>query len=155
MIQNTFIKIYGDPSKDKLTFEKHFMKIFVYPELIQKNIPSLGKQIYCNINFIDIYTKFLTELIRRKLHTEIKTFDGCYNVRFVRGVQNLLSIHSWGMAIDLNAKDNPLGIDRETALKMKLTPFTKEFIQCAEDIGMVAGYNFSRKDGMHFEDTKF
>ena len=42
------------------------------------------------------------------LHKEIKTWDGCLNVRLVRGSQSVLSLHSWACAIDLNAADNPL-----------------------------------------------
>lgn len=152
-IQEKFIQIYGNPVTDHITFERKFMTVFFYPETVQKNIPVLGKSIYCNINFTDIYTKFLLLLIERNLHNEIKTNDECYNVRNIRGTVNTISIHSFGMAVDLNAKDNPIGMDRETAVKEGLTPFTSEFIQTSLDTGLIAGYNFGRKDGMHFENT--
>lgn len=152
LVQEKFIQRFGNPLLDKITFEKKFMKVFNYSETITTNIPSLGKSIYCNINFYPIYEKFLLELISRNLHTEIKTNDECYQVRSIRG-SNEISIHSWGMAVDLNANDNPLGMDRETAIKEGLTPFTQGFQQTALDIGLVCGYDFSRKDGMHFENT--
>ena len=38
----------------------------------------------------------------------IKTFDGCYNNRSVRG-SAAKSLHAWGLAIDINAADFPLG----------------------------------------------
>lgn len=152
-IQKQFIKIFGNPLTDIKTFERKFMKVFKYPKGIVKLIPALGNSIYCNINFVDIYFLFLYKLIDKNLHTEIKTFDGCFNPRYIRGSSVDISIHSFGMAIDLNAKDNPPGMSRENALFKGLTPFTKQFIDTALEIGLVAGYNFSRIDGMHFEHT--
>lgn len=152
--QSVFYEKYGNPLKDQKTFEAKFMKLFDYPSDITQNIPSIGKSIYCNKDFIGVYTSFLRLLIERKLHKEIRENDQCFCVRSIRGIPDFLSIHSWGMAVDLNPHDNPLGVDRNRALAMGLSPFTNEFIQSAIDSGLVAGYNFSRCDGMHFENTK-
>lgn len=152
--QSVFYQKYGNPLKDQSTFEKKFMCVYTYPSDIASAIPSLGKSIYCNKDFVNIYQSFLRLLIERDLHKEITSNDQCFIVRSIRGIPDFLSIHSWGMAIDLNPDQNPLGMDRQTAIHKGLIPFTKEFIQCAEDSGLVAGYNFSRCDGMHFEATK-
>lgn len=152
--QETFLKKYGHPVNDKVKFEKNFMEVLIYPSDIAIAIPCLGKSLYCNKDFAPIYVKFLRELIKRGLHGEIHSNDECYMVREVRGVAGLWSIHSWAMACDLNPQDNLLGLTREEALSKGLKPFTDAFIQTGRDVGLVMGYDFSRHDGMHLENTK-
>ena len=76
------------------------------------------------------------------LHKEIKTFDGCFNIRFVRGSKSVLSLHSWACAMDLNAGDNPLG---------SAGKWSEGFINTMESSGVFCGQHFhGRKDPMHF-----
>lgn len=72
---------------------------------------------------------------------EIKTFDGCYNLRYVRGSTINWSLHSWAAAIDMNAKENPF-IGKVT--------WSNEFLQVMREY-VVCGADFKRVDGMHFE----
>ena len=72
---------------------------------------------------------------------ELKTWDGCFNVRRKRGLKSL-SLHSWGIAIDVNAAWNGLG---------KEPTLSKEFVQCFIDAGFDWGGTWTRKDGMHFQ----
>ena len=53
-----------------------------------------------------------------------------------------MSLHSWGIAIDVNAFENGLN------MTPKLSP---GFVKCFTDNGFYWGGNFKRKDGMHFE----
>lgn len=71
----------------------------------------------------------------------IHTYDGCYVVRPIRGGTNP-SIHSAGLALDLNASIFPLG-----SLKRQDPALVKAFT----DQGFRNGADFNgRKDPMHF-----
>jgi hypothetical protein len=85
----------------------------------------------------------LDSILAKSLEGELHTFDGCLNIRPVRGTLHLPSTHSYGLALDLNAAENPLGSE---------TPkFTAAFIKCFTDQGFDYGGNFhGRKDPMHF-----
>lgn len=73
----------------------------------------------------------------------IHTYDGCYNYRPVRGSQTHLSLHSWGLAIDLNAAMYPLGSDKRQDHNL-----TQAFL----DAGYWYGGNYhARKDPMHYQ----
>ena len=76
----------------------------------------------------------------------IKSFGGCYNLRNIRGGSKL-SMHSWGIAIDLNVSENRLGSVGEFHKR-------PELIKIFEKEGFTWGGNFSRLDPMHFEYTK-
>ena len=56
-----------------------------------------------------------------------------------------MSLHSWGIAIDLNAFENGLN------MAPKLSP---GFVKCFTDAGFEWGGNWQRKDGMHFQLAK-
>lgn len=73
----------------------------------------------------------------------VKTCDGCFNIRRVRG-GNRPSLHAWGLAIDLNAGEFPLGSHalQNPAL---VRAFTAE--------GFFNGSRFHRPDPMHFQYT--
>ena len=78
------------------------------------------------------------------LQNEVKTYDGCYNNRSVRGL-NSTSLHAWAAAIDLNASIEALG--------QQNTNWTPDFIHIMKDAGIFWGgdfHNASRHDGMHF-----
>jgi len=83
----------------------------------------------------------LAYLVERKLWNELKTFDGCYNVRKERGRPLLQSAHSWAMAFDFNAEQNPLGGPSQ---------FSDEFVKCFTDAGFYWGGDFQRPDPQHF-----
>ena len=56
-----------------------------------------------------------------------------------------MSLHSWGIAIDVNAFEN--GLHQEPRL-------SAGFVKCFTDAGFIWGGNWRRKDGMHFELAK-
>jgi len=108
-------------------------------------ITYAGKPVYrifCNKDVHEPLTAVFDELIAKGLHTQLKTFDGCFNVRWVRGVPGVASIHSWGLAFDFNAQENGLG----------MTPkWTPDFVAVWKDKGFTWGGDFKRIDGMHFQ----
>lgn len=82
------------------------------------------------------------------VHTEIKTYDGCYNDRDVRGSDST-SLHAWACAIDLNAKDNPMTTDPDPVKRHGT--WTPLFIQIMKSAGIYFGGDWhSRADPMHF-----
>lgn len=129
---------WGNPSNFN---EGLFMTLYDIPEWINKCIPELPNRVYCNKLLVEPLEKALNNVIDRGLQDEIKTWDGCFNIRKKRGLRSW-SLHSWGVAIDINAAWNGLG---------KEPQMSKELVKCFTDAGFEWGGNWSRKDGMHFQ----
>jgi D-alanyl-D-alanine carboxypeptidase len=85
----------------------------------------------------------LRDLKSRSMLHLIRSFDGSYNPRLVRGSQTSLSAHAYGTALDVNAGENPLGYGP--------TPDQEELAGVFEAHGWYWGDRFSRRDPMHFE----
>jgi len=160
---NKFVLKYGNPFRSDGTvdtawqnkFEPLWMRILKYPAEIKKAFPTLGETVYINKDFEGLYLKFLYHLIERNLQHEVTVNDQCFMIRLIRGSTNSPSIHSWGMAVDLNPVNNPLGLSRDQANAKGLHPFTPEFQDVAKSCGIVCGYDFKRIDGMHFEHSNW
>jgi hypothetical protein len=118
------------------------------PWLTLWDVPSnleigvIPKRIYCNKDLILPLSNAFANLISRGHVKELKTWDGCFNIRKMRGLKSW-SLHSWGIAIDLNAFENGLG---------KEPKLSSEFVKCFTDAGMDwGGFWKTRVDGMHFQ----
>ena len=126
---------------------KHMTTLQLPPELCFSNWLSSATgqpitHLYCNLDMAGALLDALTNLKDRGFSSELKTFDGCLNIRPVRGYTGRLSTHCYGLAIDLNAKENPLG--GPIAL-------SGGFINCFIDAGFKWGGGFARVDAMHFQ----
>ena len=130
---NDCLKKYGDPNLQKS------MTLWDVPTALE--IGVIPKRIYCNKDMVQPLAAAFNNLILRGFVNELKTWDGCFNIRKKRGLQSM-SLHSWGIAIDVNAFENGLGKEP------KLSP---GFVKCFTDAGFEWGGNWKRKDGMHFE----
>ena len=98
--------------------------------------------IACNQDVYGPLWSALQAVKRNGLESELKTFDGCFNIRTVRG-SDLVSTHSYGLAVDLNAGIEPLG--------SLTTHWSQGFRDCFTSSGFDWGGNFTgRKDPMHF-----
>jgi len=98
-------------------------------------------KIYGNYVLEDPLRRAFGLLVERSLAGELKTFDGCFNIRRMKA-GNRLSVHSWAMAVDFNAAENPFG---------GIVSFSDAFIRCFADAGFEAGALWRRADGMHFQ----
>mgnify|MGYP006264998511 CR=1 FL=1 len=144
---------YGNPASDPKEFQSKHMMLWTVPMWIDTHIPALPNKIYINRDAIEPLETVLNRLISLGAFKEINTWDGCFNIRFVRGSKTKMSIHSWGLAIDINAANNPLNMTKQQAAGYGLTPFTTLFDEIWADAGWTCGSQFSRPDGMHFEYT--
>lgn len=144
---------YGNPAENPKAFQDEHMVFWTVPMWLDTHIPPLPNKIYLNRDLIHPLEDTLNRLISLQVYKEIKTWDGCFNIRMIRGSKTRLSIHSWGLAIDINAAHNPLGVTKEAAKAKGLEPFTKLFDEVWADAGWTCGAGWKRPDGMHFEYT--
>lgn len=145
----TITSRYGHIKDGKWADESKWMTNCIPPQAIKdcvinsnNNNKPLSK-IYCNKDVLPFLQQALANIVAHNLQHELKTFDGGFNIRMVRGSADKASLHSWGLAVDFGSKDNPLG-----AVK---TSFSSSLISCFTDAGWIWGGSFSRKDNMHFE----
>jgi len=96
---------------------------------------------WCNKFMIPQFQKSYSDIVKAGLGNELETFNGCFNIRYVRGVKKL-STHSWGISVDHNAKTNRLGAPPKLHAGI---------VQCFENNGFQWGGRFKRRDGMHFQ----
>lgn len=140
------IQQLGNPRARQEAFEKRWMILWVVPEDIHVAIPVLRAQIYINRIIAEPLEKVLRQLITEGYHKEIKTFDGCFSVRTVRGL-TALSRHAFGLALDLNAATNPLGGE---------VTWSKGFLDVWRENNWTCGADWLRRvDGMHFQWDNF
>lgn len=137
---------YGDIVNGKWPEQEHwlqtlFIPSFLFPNWTVLNTPHIVKGIYCNIDMGAPLLNALTEIHKNGGGELLHTYDGCFNIRNVRGSSNL-SCHAYGLAIDINAQEEPLG-----SLKRLPDVVVKAFT----NQGFKYGGDFhGRKDPQHF-----
>jgi hypothetical protein len=88
----------------------------------------------------------------KRLLAKILTYNGSYNPRFIRGSRENLSNHSWGTALDFNARTNKLG---HVPALVGERGSVRELVAIANAHGFFWGGHYRRRlDGMHFEAVK-
>ena len=128
------LKKYGDPTKES--------NMILWDIPTELEIGVIPKRLYCNKDLVAPLTQAFKNLIATGNIKELKTWDGCFNIRKMRGLTSM-SLHSWGIAIDVNAAWNGLN---------KTPVLSAGFVKCFTDAGFDWGGNFkSRVDGMHFQ----
>lgn len=136
--------------------EANFMTMWDVPTELE--IRELPNRVYCNKLMVEPLSAAFRDLIKTGAVAELKTWDGCYNPRPIRGYEKeferymlakdyinaakFASLHYWGLAVDVNAPWNKLH------MKPTLPPM---FVECFTKNGFDWGGNFSRLDGMHFQ----
>lgn len=107
-------------------------------------VPILG-DVTCNKAVLPQLRAALTEIVRRGLATRVHPgeYAGCYYPRYIgRDAANGLSLHSWGIALDLNVPGNRRG----TAGEMD-----RSVVEVFKRWGFAWGGDWSYTDPMHFE----
>jgi hypothetical protein len=108
------------------------------------SVPILGT-VRCHRIMIPQLASALQEISDRGLASEIRPGDyaGCYVPRFIdRDPRRGLSMHAFGLAVDLNVSTNGLGTRGD---------MHPEVVQIFQKWGFNWGGVWSRPDPMHFE----
>lgn len=118
------------------------------PQLVLWDVPKdleigiIPKKIYCNQLMVEPLTLAFINLVSRGYAEQLKTYDGCWNIRAMKGKTKLWSLHSWAIAIDFDASLNQFRKEPTMDLGM---------VQCFIDAGFDWGGFFKVPDGMHFQ----
>lgn len=130
------LKKYGPAELEKA------MTVWIVPS--NRKISHVPSKIYCNRDMVQPLSAAFENIIERGLTAQVKTWDGCFNIRKKRGAVSS-SLHSWGIAIDINAAWNGFG---------KTPTMSAELVKCFTDAGFDWGGRWSKPDGMHFQLSK-
>jgi len=124
---------YGAPEKESA------MVLWDVPAELE--IGAIPKRLYCNKDMVQPLKAAFTNLIATGCVSELKTYDGVFNIRNKRN-GGTPSLHSWGVAIDVNAAWNRMG--QKPAL-------SNQFVHCFTEAGFEWGGDWRVQDGMHFQ----
>jgi D-alanyl-D-alanine carboxypeptidase len=127
---------YGD---DWIRLDPAFLRRYI----VTRRVPILGS-VTCHREMIPPLRAALRELARRGLSRVVNPGDyaGCYAPRRIQP-RGQLSLHAWGVAIDLNASANPfMGRSRQD----------RRLVRTMQRHGFTWGGEWpTRPDPMHFE----
>ena len=106
---------------------------------------SIIGEVTCHRLMLPQLQAALSEIESRGLGNELRPDDygGCYVPRFIDRNPSLpLSMHAFGLAVDINVSTNQLGTEGD---------MNPRIVEIFERWGFVWGGNWSRPDPMHFE----
>ena len=98
------------------------------------------REIQIHKHFWPLLQDAFLELEKLGLHTEIKTVHHCHHLANLHD-SPVLSVHSWGAAIDLNADEN---LNRTTGT------WSADFIKVMSKHAIHCGQNWQNKEPRHF-----
>jgi hypothetical protein len=119
-------------------------RAWVASHIVRRRVPILGS-VTCHRVMVPQLEAALKEIQSAGLAQLIKPgqYGGCYVPRFVgRDRARPISMHAWGLAVDINVSENPLG------QKPKMDP---RVVAIFEKWGFRWGGRWSNPDGHHFE----
>jgi hypothetical protein len=128
---------YGDPRENG--FEQKWIALWE----IKDQFPWFPKtSIRLHKHFKPLLEEALKEILVMNLQGEIKTVHDDFSVRMISGSTDVMSVHSWGVALDMNAEINPLGAAGKWS-EAFLAVMRRHHIYCGQDWEGL-------KDPMHF-----
>lgn len=108
-------------------------------------IKALPRRLYCNRDLVSPLQQALLNVRDRGYEEAIKTWDGCLQMRpskVSKPKAVIDSLHSWGVAIDINAAWNRYGGKPNMPAGL---------VKCFLDAGFDWGGHFKVPDGSHFQ----
>lgn len=121
---------YGDPNREAA--------MTLFNNTVGGKIPP---RIYCNKDLVKPLSVAFELIKSRGLLDQITEWNGCFCIRQKRGSAST-SLHSWGLAIDINASTNKFG---------KPPNMSQELVKAFKDAGFDWGGSWKKPDGMHFQ----
>jgi hypothetical protein len=108
-----------------------------------ETVPILGA-VTCHRLMFHQLRGALQEVVARGLASKVHSYDGCFVPRFIeRNPTNSISLHTWGIAIDINAGENPVNRGNHQ---------DPQVVQIFKKWGFVWGGDWSSpEDPMHFQ----
>jgi hypothetical protein len=105
-------------------------------------LPIMGR-VTCHRLMIPQLRGALQDVVDAGLASTLTTYDGCYVPRFIeRNPENSISLHTWGIAIDMDAAKNYRGIQGT---------MHPEVVNIFKRWGFRWGGDWTYTDPMHFE----
>lgn len=123
-----------------------------YPMRLAWEPSTIVRRLTCNRAVSQSLSRCLSNILahygslEKVSEARMDLYGGCYNFRPMRGGHNL-SMHSYGIAIDLDPEHNPLG--KKYSVNAGMMPQAVVDIFTAE--GWTWGGKWSRPDAMHFQ----
>ena len=115
---------------------------WVNENIVSATVPILGR-VTCHRLMIPQLRGALADVQAAGLASSLHSYDGCYVPRFIeRNPAHAISLHTWGIAIDLDASTNYRGI--KGTMDPKVVEIFKRW-------GFRWGGDWSYTDPMHFE----
>jgi hypothetical protein len=115
---------------------------WVQENIVTTTVPIMGR-VTCHRLMIPQLRGALQEVVDAGLAHTLKTYDGCYVPRFIeRNPENSISLHTWGIAIDMDAATNYRGI--RGTMDQRVADIFKRW-------GFRWGGDWTYTDPMHFE----
>jgi len=111
---------YGDPwnfifkAEDgrlvtPIEWEAQILTDITLPLPLPLSFGGVAQRIACHVRVADSLFRILTAIRRQDLWLELIPFGGCYNVRPKSARVDVLSTHSWGIALDFAVDRNRRG----------------------------------------------
>jgi hypothetical protein len=136
---------FGEPAV-ALPYGEDWVRLdpgFLRRHIVTRRVPLLGA-VTCHRRMIPALRSAMAELQRRGLGhlVDAAEYAGCYAPRRIQP-SGTLSLHAWGLAVDLNAASNPVGGESNQDPRL---------VRAMERHGFAWGGDFPTvPDPMHFE----
>lgn len=124
-------------------WERHQLGIVELPAPLPLSwdLQKLVSRIRCHKLVIGVFEAVFRALTNGGLWPMLREYGGCFAYRPKRG-STAISLHAWGIAIDLNPSTNALGQDGD---------MDEDVIRVFEVHGFTWGGRWGRPDPMHFQ----
>jgi hypothetical protein len=136
---------FGEPTVG-LPYSEDWVRLdpgFLRRHIVTRRVPVLGA-VTCHRRMLPALRSAMAGLQRRGLGrlVDVSEYAGCYAPRRIQP-SGTLSLHAWGLAVDLNAASNPLGGESNQDPRL---------VRALERHGFYWGGDFPTvPDPMHFE----
>ncbi len=144
-------QFYGNPGEHLVPLE------LPYPMRLAWDTGTVVRRFQCHEKvhdaFLRVFQKTRDEYGEQRLgELRLDLFGGCFNIRKMRG-GNLLSMHSWGIAVDVDPAHNQLRMTKRDAAFAQ--PVYEPFWKIVEGEGLVSLGRTRDFDWMHFQAARF